>query len=755
MPESSLPRGPAGSAAADWNLAAVQKLLWHRRWLIVAVAAEVFLLTGLVTFLRTPLYEASARVLIERATPKVMEAEDVVPMVWNEFEIQRFYQTQYLLIRDPAVLRNALKLNGVRDAILASVAPKDERRDDGTPPPDDAALARYIRDRLTIEQLEYSDVVRVAFRHPSADVAANVVNAVVEAYRAYFVKSGMDSRQTASKFLDGEIETATVEVRTAEAELNKERSTILTVLPSSGSEVGKARLESLDAALTESKARRAKAEAKVLAYRRSSPQAVEGARDNPQVVRYQEHLAQMKRELAELEGRVGPEWPRLGQLRSAIAETEKNLADTQRTLYEQELATAQAEFDRADKDVAKLGALLQDELQSNAVVQSNTSNFDNLRSVYEQKKAALDRLLARREEVAVAANLTDILQKQITIVDTATPPRSPAVPRVKLNLALGLAFGLFLGIAAAFVAEALDNKVRSTQQVQELTRLPILGSIPRVDAGTRPRLVFSRKKRVASPVVAARQHDAEESFRALRSSLLLSHAGHPPRWIMVTSALPGEGKSTIAVNIGRTLASFGSRVLLIDADLRHPRLHRAFKIANERGLANIMAAASTRLEELVAATRYPNLFLLPGGPCPPDPATLLRGERFTDLVRYATEQMHFEFVIVDTPPTLVFADAYNIVPSVEAVALVARAMQTPKDALRQAAESLRKMNAPLIGAILNGEITEEHSGSYYRYYHYRKGYYGKPQQQAPPSEGLTSLEPEAEPEHEPLGSARG
>ena len=713
--------GNGAERAAEWNLAAVQRLLWQRRWLVIAIAAEVFLLTGLVTFLRTPLYEASARVLIERATPKVLNSEDVVPTVWNEFEIQRFYQTQYLLIKDPAILRRALDYHGVREELLAAMA------DEGDPdrePPDDQALARWLRERVKVEQLEYSNVVKVSFRHPSPEVAADVVNAVIEAYRDFFVEAGVGARKGASDFLGRAIEEAQAEVLDLERKLAKVRKELRTVLPASGAEMGKSRLEKLDAMLTDAKAKLAQAQAKLRAYESAAPMSIPEVRDNPQVLKYRQDLAEMRRELAELEGRVGPGWPRLRELQAAIRETEENLDREVQSLYRESLETARADLELARENVRHLQDLLDEEVQRTADMQQRAGTFEKLRQEYLQKKAVLDRLLARREEVALSADLEDVLQRQVKIVDHARPPERPAVPRVKLNLALGLAFGLFLGIAAAFLAEALDNKVRGPGQLAEISGLPLLGSIPRVEVH-RPRLVFAGKKRSSTtPVMAARNHDAEEAFRAIRSALLLSQPGDPPRVLMITSALPGEGKSTISANLARTLAAFGQKVVLVDCDLRHPRLHRVFKAPKDRGVTNVIAGTLS-LEQVLSSTPWPHLSLVPGGPCPPDPATLLHPDRMREIFAGLREAHGYDFVVVDTPPVLVFADAFNLVPAVDGVILVARALQTPKDAVRQARELLGKVQARMLGCVLNGEVAEERSGSYYRYYHYRKGYYRK------------------------------
>ncbi|RMG42726.1 MAG: polysaccharide biosynthesis tyrosine autokinase [Acidobacteria bacterium] len=722
MPAMTVPGvGPGG----DWDLAAVRKVLWQRRWLVAAIAAEVFLLTALVTFLRTPVYTASARLLIERTTPRVLDTEDVVPMVWNEYEIQRFYQTQYLLLRDPAVLRDALDRYGVREALAPELTEPGEDGEEPKPPTDDQ-IAAYIRDNLDTEQLEYSSVVRVSFTHPSPEIAANVVNAVVDAYRDFFVRTGVDARRGAADFLERAIQEAQAEVLELEAKLAQARRQAPPTVPEREDEPGSTRLSRLEQTLTEVKAERAAAEARLAAYQEATPSGIPEVNANPQVQRYRQDLAELRRELAELEGKVGPNWPRLVELRAAVKETERNLENEMEAIYRQALESARAELALRRESEARLQRLIEEEQARAAQLQLATGELEALRSLYKQKREALDRLLARREEVAVTRDLQSILERQVHVVDRAKPPKSPSAPRVKLNLALGLLLGLLLGVGGAFGAEALDVKLRTASQMREITGLPLLGSIPRASAPPRPRLVFSRKGRSRSrPVIPEEQMDVEEAFRALRSSILLAQPQHPPRSLLVTSALPGEGKSTIAANLARTLGAFGRKVVLIDADLRHPRLHRVFRVPSERGLTNLLASHDPA-DGFVVPTRYANLHLLPGGPCPPDPATLLDPDRFREIVGELDERLGFDFVVIDSPPVLVFADALNLVPVVEGTLLVARALSTPKDALRQAVDQLAKVNARILGTILNCEVTEDVTGSYYRSYRYRKGYYRRP-----------------------------
>jgi capsular exopolysaccharide synthesis family protein len=723
-PQTSASRPGANEA----SLASVWRILWGRRWLIGMVALEVLVVVAVVTFLRTPLYESSARLQIERATPKLTEGDDVVPMLWNEFEIQRFYQTQYLLLKDPAVIRAALESNDVRRSIQETLVPLDERTEETKLPSDDA-LVGAIREALKIEQLNYSNVVRLAYRHPDPKVAANVVNAVVDAYRDFFVNAGLESRKGAHNFLNEQVAQAQAEVKDLERQLAEMRGSIDAVIPASGAEMGKSRLESLDASLTQAKTERAQAEALLAAYERTKPASIEEVRSNPQVMTYQTNLAGLQRELAELEGRVGPDWPRLRELRSAIADTEATLERERERIYRGAVLIARTALDRSQREVARLESLLRSELRATADQQKGAIDFERRRSEFNQKKAALDALLTRQQDVALSANLDSILKQQVAVIDRASVAVRPAVPNVRLNLMLGVAIGLFLGLAAAFVAEALDNKVRTAAQIQELTGLPLLGAIPNVASREKPRLVFSRGKskkgsKGPSPVMAAQQHDAEEAFRSLRGALLMAKAGGPAHTLMVTSALPGEGKSTISANICRTFAMFGQKTVLIDADLRHPRLHRVFRASNSVGLTSYLVGQA-QLDEVLCETRFPGLTLIPGGPCPPDPATLLDPQRILELSRRLRQEYGFEFVLIDTPPTLVFADALSLVSAVEGVVLVGRALVTPKEAIRQSVEAARKLKAPLLGVVLNGELGDDHSGSYYRYYHYRYGYYEK------------------------------
>ena len=698
-----------------WTIPAAWRIVRQRHRLALALAAGCFFMVALVTFLVTPQYRASAHVLIERATPNVLDSEDVVPTVRNDFEIKRFYETQYALLRDTVVLRAALDRHGIRESLSRTIHPEDA--EDGEPLPDDERICEWLESRLDIGQKKQSNIITISFLHPSPHVAADVVNAVVESYRDLFVTSGIDARRDASQFLNERIEEAQADVLSLQRVLARQRTRGGEAIPAGEAEMNSARLSSLDESLTEAKTRRAAAEARVQVLSAAEPLDVPEIRENARVSWYYEQLAGLQKERAELEGRFGAAWPRLIELAASIEEVQATLSGELESLYEQSLGSAGMELGLARQNEQRLARLLAAELSSASDDEVNAADHEALRNQYEQKRAALNRLLQRREDVALSVDLENILTRQVTVLETASPPKRPAQPKVVQNLLVGLLFGLFLGVSATFAAEAIDNKIRSSTQLVEISDLPLLASIPRVDRPPKPRLIYSRRRPRPSPRMLVGQRELDEAFRALRSTLMLAQPGGAPRSLLVTSAIPSEGKSTVASRLAHTLAAFGQRVVLIDADLRRPQLHRLFRTPSDRGLTNALVSPGEDVGTLVQPTRFENLYVLPVGPRPPDPATLIDGARFSSIIDELTSRLGFECVIIDTPPVLVFSDVYSIAPVVERSILVARSMHTPKDALRQAIEALRKVNARLTGVVFNGAVFDQRAGAYYRYYH--------------------------------------
>jgi capsular exopolysaccharide synthesis family protein len=284
--------------------------------------------------------------------------------------------------------------------------------------------------------------------------------------------------------------------------------------------------------------------------------------------------------------------------------------------------------------------------------------------------------------------------------------------------------GLTSGVGLAFLLEGLDNTVRTTEQAQMISGLPPLGMIPLGSRTTREgnstkRLVIATSKEAVELITQVRpQSQMAESYRALRTSLLLSNLGAPPKVIMITSALPQEGKTTTSINCAVVLAQKGIRVLLIDADLRRPSIHKTLGMGPRSGLSNVLTGSATLEQAITRSSILPNLSVLPAGTPPPNPAELLASTNMRDVLEQLRGQ--YDHIVVDTPPTLSVTDAVVLSPRADAIVLVIRSGQTTKQALRRSRDILTQVNAKVSGVLLNA--VDLSSPDYYYYYEYQGKY---------------------------------
>jgi capsular exopolysaccharide synthesis family protein len=350
-------------------------------------------------------------------------------------------------------------------------------------------------------------------------------------------------------------------------------------------------------------------------------------------------------------------------------------------------------------------------------------------------------LLQKLKEAGVSAGLRS---SNIRIVDVARVPTSPSAPNIPRNIVLGLALGLLGGVGLAFVLESFDNTVRTPEEAQIISALPSLGIIPlsskliaKNGRNGHPRLSLSSRSpetagSLALITFARPKSELAESYRALRTSILLSSLGSPPKVIMVTSALPQEGKTTTSINSAIVLAQRGGRVLLVDADLRRPGIHKALGLRNALGLSTVMTGGEGS-EDAIVSTEIPNLFVLPAGPPPPQPAELLGSILMKD---YLTRlRGAFDHIVIDTPPALSVTDAVLLSVEADSVLVVVRSGQTTKAALRRVRDLLSHVNARITGVVVNA--FDLHSGSSY-YYQYDSKYYGRYYEDDSPQNGSSA-----------------
>jgi capsular exopolysaccharide synthesis family protein len=403
--------------------------------------------------------------------------------------------------------------------------------------------------------------------------------------------------------------------------------------------------------------------------------------------------------------------------------------------------------------------------QKNAAFKMNSSAvlYNGLKVEIQNKKTLLDSLLRRESETGVEARLKGLRTSNIRVVDRARVPVRPSSPNKRRNLILALILGLGGGVGLAFLFDFLDNSIKTSEDVERYSGLPTLGVVPKFSLdGTNKDYSYGRrlKGRKEAPqletgkagetalvpaevgaeagafVATVEKSDRPgaielvphffpnsrlaESYRSIRTALLLSSADKPVKTIAVTSALPGEGKTVSVANLAITLAQSGKTVLVIDADLRRPRQHRLFKIKNTFGLTTYLTD-SIDLKSVIKSTEIPNLFVVNAGPIPPNPAELLGSDKMARFIKMLADEC--DFMIFDLPPMLEISDALVLGAKVDGMVLVVQGDKTSREALKKAREKLDLLKVRTIGVIINNVTVPHHGAYYYKDYYRYHGYH--------------------------------
>ncbi|MGC8874764.1 MAG: polysaccharide biosynthesis tyrosine autokinase [Chloroflexia bacterium] len=369
---------------------------------------------------------------------------------------------------------------------------------------------------------------------------------------------------------------------------------------------------------------------------------------------------------------------------------------------EEQLLDLRQRIDFAKQEIQNLEDQMLQEDSARAIAE-----LKNRRDLLQQQIAQWQNTYAQ-----LYAAYTGNQANKLTVVERAEPSYTPVGPRTALNVALAALIGGQLAVGAVVLLEYLDDTVKNGDELAQLTQIPFLGIVPRM----------RESNELAGLLITLRhpRSSAAESFRVLRTNLQFSSLDRPLRTLLITSPQPTEGKSTVAANLGVVFAQAGQRVILVDSDLRRPVLHRFFEVSNELGLTGALFANRNHAQNGLVSTSVENLFFLPSGPLPPNPAEIIASQRMELLLERLQEEA--DIVILDSPPVLTVADASILAARVDGVVLVADCGVTQRAAVRKAAESLRQVGARLLGSVLNRVDTRADGYYYYYYYYYRSGY---------------------------------
>ena len=711
----------------DSTLREYMRVLIKRKWMVISVIAGIFLIVAVASLRQTPIYEAVGQIVVNKADSNLITFKDSVPVV--DYYDQSDLDTEVRILQsDLMALQVIRQLNldkrpefGGSDRTQANLVADPLQSDSNRT----SALLGSFRGNLKVTLIPNTRVMEIHYSSTDPQLAASAVNTLAATYVEQNFKTKFESTMQASDWLSKQLVDLQMKVETSQEKLVRYQKEHEILGTDEKQNIITAKLDELNKEMTVAESDRMQKEAVYRQTESNDPVAIAAAiiSDSPTggtgtglLDKLHDQQASLRIQVAELSTQFGPSYPKVEQLDNQIKEIDHQLQlETSKAvdhLKQRYLAALQREtmlraaFDKQKQEANKLN-------ESAIEYSILKRDVDSNRTLYEG-------LLEKLKEAGVTAGLRS---NNFRIINEARVPSSPSEPNIPRNLSFALVLGVISGIGLAFMLENMDNTVRTPEQAQIISGLPSLGMIPlgskSVHGASGKRLALTPAKEVVETVTQIRpQSQMAESYRALRTSLLLSNLGAPPKVIMVTSARPQEGKTTTSINTAIVLAQKGVRVLLVDADLRRPSVHKALGMGPRSGLSNVLTGSATLQQTITTSPILPNLLIIPAGTPPPNPAELLASSNMRDLIAELRQQ--FDHIVIDTPPTLSVTDAVVLSPRADATILVIRSGHTTKQALRRARDILTQVNAHVAGVLLNAvDLT---SPDYYYYYEYQGKY---------------------------------
>ena len=705
-------------------------VLRKHRWTIIATVIIVVTLATVITMRTTPIYEAVGRIAVGHENNDVLGFKDSAQSFSSDddFDYTVALDTQIKILQSDAIAlatARALQLDKTPAFSQAPTNPADPLPTPTADPKQEAALMGFIQGGLKLTVVPKTRIIEIRFSNPDPQMAAKVVNTLVNVYVEQNFKTKFESAMQTSDWLSKQLSDLQLKVETSQEKLVQYQKEHGILGLDEKQNIVTQKLDELNRELTAAEADRIQKEARYRLATSGNPELLGTSEASSLLPSLHKQEEDLQTQLAQAEVQLGPAHPKIKELNSTL----KQVQSQEHQEVEKLGAHIKTEYQAAAQRETMLRAALEEQKQAANKLNENAIEYTLLKRDVETNRTLYEGLLQKLKEASVSAGLKS---SNIRVVDVARVPLSPSLPDKRRNILLALAMGLVGGVMLSFLLEAVDNTVRTPEQAQALSNLPALGIIPasptsmiRTRAAQRklPGTTDGSHQSVELVTYRRPKSDISESYRALRTAILLSASGSPPRVMLMTSALPQEGKTTTSVNTAVTLAQKGARVLLVDADLRRPSIHKVFSIKPKVGLSTVLTGGSTPENTITHVPQLPNLYLLPAGPPPPHPAELLGSNLMKHLIQQWREQ--YDHVIFDTPPALSVTDSILLSVDMDAVVLVIRSGSTTKAALRRARELLGQVNARVLGVVVNAVDVD--SPDYYHYYYYgsKVGGYGR------------------------------
>lgn len=730
-----------------------------RKWLILSLMVVITSLVAIQMYRMPSIYEAKTQIKIDQRSNSVLttgRGGDLVirggndPNYWNTqlklLETQQLARQVILrldLHNNPNFLgshRGTGLIAGIRKVLSGGqpaptpqteaavpVITDAELRADSITPEMATRLEPYedvLRENLVIEPVDRTNLLFIKFTHTDPEIAMSVANMLATVFAENDRKRNTEGSQNAQDMLAQQIINLQARIQANEQRrINFRKQNNLPLGDKQGQDFTAVRLTTYSSQLQEAEAARKDKEAAykaALATRDSAGiWSIPQIQEDKNVQRLRQKISELEEQRAALLVNYTPEWPAVKKIDEQLKRLNEELALAPNEV----VASLKTSYEAAVSKERQLRAsYFAERAAANSQSIAETS-LNDLNQTIETDRQNLNLYLQRQRELQVtASDRTD----NVTQVEAARLPRAPIGPPRVRNIIIALLLSLGVGIGLAFLLDYLDDTLKSVEDVDRHLHLPTLALIP---APREVRRLLGRggqspvepSDSTALALIEDVRSPVAEAYRHLRTSLLLSSAGQPPKTVLVTSSQPSEGKTTTAVNIAMMLAQTGAEVLLLDCDLRRPRIHVHFGMSNARGVTNYLSGEATVSELMQSYDRLPNLKVIPSGPVPPNAAELLSSDEMRKLLYVLSE--NFTHIVIDSPPAISFTDASILSTIVDGVMLVVHGGRSSRSVVRRAKQQLQDVGAHIFGIVLNNVKLE--SNDYYYYAGYYSGYYNE------------------------------
>jgi polysaccharide biosynthesis transport protein len=691
----------------EFNLQDYLKILKKRRWTIATAFSIVFFAIVAFTFLATPQYKATAQIYID-------------PGMNSQFAIQQvqysdntsYLQTQIGILKSESIARKVIDRLGL-DAkaepglfagflgmFVSDDANSDQKRKD-------RAIKDFLED-LKVDSIKNSNLVKVSYEDKDPVLAAKVANTTVQMFIEQNLEMKVAPAREAMSWLNdklGDIKSKMTESTSSLQDFKRDKDLIVT--GDNQNNISLQSLSDLTAKALMAESKRMAAQVKYEQVQRLGKSSdgymtVPEVLNNGMVQNLKAQETATIKDIADQSKRYGDKHPKMLRLQSDLQTVRDQIKDEVALI----ISSIKNDYDAAVSEEQSVKRALARQKSEAMSYERRSTEYELMRKDIVGSGQIYDTVLKKFQESNLMGNIN---MSNVQLLDMAYPPATADHPKKLLNIILGIFFGLFSGIGFAFLFEYFDNTYKSPEELEEETGLPFLGPIPTDKALT------DLRKQEDTVLVAPDNSPSTEAFRNVRGNLLLATGDETPKVVQISSSVHSEGKTTFAVNFAATMAMAGEKVLLIDGDMRKPRLHKVFNMANGQGLSNLLANQA-KLGGLIKPTGISNLSIIISGPVSPNPGELLASKTMREALE--TLKGRYDRIIIDCPPMLGIVDAFLLSPLTDGIIIVVRSGRTGKDLIRKAAKSLEGVKARVLGVVLNdvGKGTESYYYNYSYYY---------------------------------------